>query len=113
MKLKQSTKNHTATRTGKVYLTKRDDTIILQASCIPNYVLNMYKQYTSDLVTFKLGKTKKHCRNYISVLRRYNLIEKKPLINAKADFAVYMRTYRQKKKKEQIKGVEQETPLYI
>ena len=96
-----------------MYLTKRDDTIILQASCIPNYVPNMYKQYTSDPVTFELGKTKKHCRSCISVLRRYNLINKKPLINAKADFAAYMRKYRQKKKREQMKGVEQETPHFI
>jgi len=86
--------NLTITRTGKVYLRRRDDSLHLQVSDIPNYILKIHKQYMEDPTAFEASKSRQHFRSCISLLRRYGLAQKKRVLNARRDPAQYMRNYR-------------------
>ena len=95
--------NLTITRTGKVYLRRRDDSLHLQVSDIPDYILKIHKQHVKDPTAFEAGKSRQHFRSCISLLHRYSLVQKKQSLNARKDPAQYMRNYRQRKKEDAAK----------
>ena len=70
----------------------------LQVSDIPDYILEIYKQYTGDPTAFEADKNRQHFRSCVLLLRRYGLVQKKQTLNSRRDPAQYMRNYRQRKK---------------
>jgi len=82
---RNSSSNLTITRTRKVYLRKRVERLHLQMSDIPDYILKIHKQYTGDPTVFEAGKSRQHFKSCVSLLRRYNLVQKKQILSARKD----------------------------
>ena len=92
--------NFTVTKTGKMYLKKRIDHLKIPQKMIPNYVLVMFNEFSNNPVVFEATKKKGYFQKCVSLMRRYNLLERKKKKEkmTKDEWNNYMRNYRMKRK---------------